>query len=403
MTISRVRTKGPTFLSRTLRGQYWTNFAYPNGSDWRVSTSLYYPSYDGISVTEQTQCYDELHSGPPYKTGGPLFLLRLKAPDDLIIASGQWKPDNLQKYVGSFCFVVPSTNAYGISAISDHTAASFGATGWNKFRPVKPKASMGQFIAELRDFPSMFKWKVKTFRDLGSNYLNYQFGWLPFLHDLRKWYETACAIEKYISFTRKNNGRWLRRGGKIRDTSTSVPVVNYTSGISPSLTSGYYVNGIPNATVTKTVTDKIWFDSAMKFYIPKLDMDPAKSVWKSELLRKLYGLELTPSLAWELLPFSWLADWFGNIGDIISNISNSSYDNLVAKYAFVMRHRKIELKYSNRISMRGGPTLTLDKTCVAECKERAAASPFGFGVEWPDFSNTQLAILAALGVSRFPR
>jgi len=402
VTIVRARSIGPTFFPIKVIGQHYV--WNPGYHRWDPSTIVRYPTMSNFVFKEHTHCADETHPGPPYKVGGPLYLTRCKNPDDPVFKTGIWEIRNYAKYVGGFAFSMPGEMVIELDMVDGHTARSFGATGWNKFRPVKPKASMGQFIAELRDFPSLFKWRLKSFRDLGKNYLNYKFGWLPMLHDLRKWYETACKIEKYVEFTRKNNGKWLRRGGIIRDETTTVQL-KVGNRIYPTLPTQFYGSALSpsQATRIRTTRDRIWFDSSMKFYIPELSVDSAKSVWSSRLLRKLYGLELTPALAWELLPWSWFYDWFGNIGDIIANMSNSNYDNLVAKYAYVMRHRSITDKYVQEQPLVGGEALRLDVDCVAECKEREAASPYGFGVEWPDFSASQLAILAALGVSRFPR
>lgn len=388
---SRHRVQGPTLLYNFQIGKSWVYN--------QASVPLYYPGPGLTRLERKTDCYDSVHPGPPYRTGGAFWLTRQDIPYTEA-ASGAWNVGNYH-YAGAFCWDKPGNLNTELASISSESAAGFGATGWNRFRPVKPKASLGQFIAELRDFPSMFKWRLKRFKDLGSSYLNYKFGWLPFIHDLIKWYETATKIERYIDFTRRNNGKWLRRGGIIRDeTSTTVSTIG--NQIVPQISSVFYPGYVlSQCKLTRTVTDKIWFDSAMKYYIPSLDCDRAEDVFSSELLRKLYGLEITPALLWELLPYSWLLDWFGNIGDIISNFSNSMYDNLVAKYAYVMRHRKIELKYEQDQPMNGGAALRLRATCFVENKERAEASPFGFGIEWPDFSASQLAILAALGISRW--
>jgi len=111
-------------------------------------------------------------------------------------------------------------------------------------------------------------------------------------------------------------------------------------------------------------------------------------------------MEITPSLAWELLPWSWMVDWFGNVGDLMANISAASYDNLVAKYAYIMRTRRISYNTIQDQPLTIGKSLRLNGTFFVETKERAAASPYGFGLDWNGFSTSQLAILAALGISR---
>jgi len=395
----RQRRDGPynTPYQKIGNGQAWD----PARQQWMTPGSdVYFPPYPWQTYFERDlTCSDELHKGPPYRSGGPFFLIRQSCPHT-VVATGEFKIPNYNRYVGSFVFSKPPSLYGDWQSLSTPTAMTFGATAWNKFRPTKSKASLGQFIAELRDMPSMFRFRLKQFKDLGSNYLNYRFGWRPFVKDIIDWYETACKVDNYVARIRKNNGKWHRKGGTLRNTTETI---QYNDGnrIYPVLSSYYYPGYAPTISkTTKTVTDKIWFKSVWKYYIPSLDADPAKSVFSSRLLRRLYGMEITPSLAWELLPWSWMVDWFGNVGDLMANISAASYDNLVAKYAYIMRTRRISYNTIQDQPLTIGKSLRLNGTFFVETKERAAASPYGFGLDWNGFSTSQLAILAALGISR---
>jgi hypothetical protein len=84
-------------------------------------------------------------------------------------------------------------------------------------------------------------------------------------------------------------------------------------------------------------------------------------------------------------------------------MSSLNHDNLVAKYAYVMRSER-ETTYLFtpwKIGTTQG-VLNLDMTSsyYLDSKERHAASPYGFGVGWDDFSPYQLSILMALGLTR---
>lgn len=397
MSILRYRTIGPNYTTQIHLGY---GYAYdPARKIWNLTTNYgNYPATPTSALEENTSCSDELHKGPPYRIGGPLHLLRQSIPYTEV-NSGVWQVGNY-KYVGRFVWLKPSQLSTAMASISGDTAEQFGATAWNRFRPVKPAADQGQFLAELRDFPRMLKARLKSFKDLGSGYLNYKFGWSPFLRDLQKVYELQCKLEKKIAFIRKNNGKWLKRGGTVRDEITTVQSEG-NNMIHPVINTLFYPGyRITKARVVQTTSDRIWFDAKMKYYIPDLDVDSARDKWSSRLKRKLYGLEISPSLLWELLPWTWLSDWFINVGDIMSNISNTQYDHLVAKYAFIMRHRYIRWDYHQDQPMNGGSALTLNASCLVEAKERGAASPFGFGVGWPDFTTNQLAILSALAIVR---
>jgi hypothetical protein len=263
---------------------------------------------------------------------------------------------------------------------------------------------MGQFLGELRDFSKLFKVRLLSIKDFGNNYLNAQFGWVPFLNDIRKFYETVMRIDKRIRYIRKNNNKWISRHGTIKQDVDNV-VYEEVCNILPQLPTYFYYNvsTLPKATVRKTVSEHRWFEARWKFYIRDLSTDKAEDVISSRLRRHLWGLSITPALLWELTPWSWLADWFGNIGDVLENTSNSCYDNLVAKYAYCMAQRKTTYYYKNtwpyRVSS-GPASVTAEALLSCESKERAGASPFGFELDWPEFNGYQLAILAALGISR---
>jgi hypothetical protein len=120
---------------------------------------------------------------------------------------------------------------------------------------------------------------------------------------------------------------------------------------------------------------------------------------------KIFGLELTPEVAWNLSPWSWAADWFTNAGDVISNLTDWATDGLVLRYGYVMEHTIASNTYTfvgktgfSNTSVRPSPV-----TLVTETKRRVKANPFGFGVTWGGLSPRQLAITAALGITNAMR
>lgn len=110
---------------------------------------------------------------------------------------------------------------------------------------------------------------------------------------------------------------------------------------------------------------------------------------------------------YQLLPYSWLVDWFSNVGEVISNYTSITNDNMAAKYAYIMRETKTVVKchidFTARYSEGQKTTKTshtAKSTTTILTKCRAAASPYGFEVGWADFNQFQLSILAALGIAR---
>jgi hypothetical protein len=241
---------------------------------------------------------------------------------------------------------------------------------------------------------------------LGHEYLNYQFGWKPFISDLRSIANSILNAEKMLRNFEKNSGKLVRRrydfpptvkyDEKTVRTGTN-PYISTSADplyVTPPVTGRLVVN-------TKT-TKKQWFSGAFTYYIPPDDSlrnGIARYVIEA---RKLLGLSLTPDVVWSLVPWSWAVDWFSDVRELLLNWTNWAIDNQVLAYGYLMEHSIVESIYSYH-----GPTgfqtsdvLPVPLTFVSEAKVRVKATPCGFGLDWSEFSPTQLAIAAALGLTK---
>lgn len=311
---------------------------------------------------------------------------------------------------------------------------SQGTAFIKRARPGNPTANLFQFVGELRDVPRIPRLRysdLSSFRDLGENYLNYEFGWKPFVKDLLDMYNTQRKLEKTLKALRDNNGLITRRREKKKTSTTAsvlcegsinVPFGHLGStliGGHPSL-EGFYVGGPTGCadldlysftgqcdyryTVYDTLTT--WNCGNFGYYVP----DIGSPQWTERAKRALFGQNPTPNQLWELLPWSWLIDWFSNVGDIMSNLSTNAVDNETWTNCFSMReisqtHEVVisthwdHLTGSFGFDVPAGAT-SLVYSRVETNKLRRQASPYGFGLSWPDFSLRQLSILAALGITR---
>lgn len=412
MAISRVREKPKKYHQPHVCGRSYGWVSWPPPGYWLLNGTYYCPGsnlYNNMWVTRHKFCDDETHPGPPWKDGGPLFIREWYNPIFHTRPLTLVSTNGLNKYEGMFYHQYPplgETSEFLSQAAKSDLGSTYGATGWKRFRPGRSKANLAQFIGELRDFKSLFRFRLKSYKDLGGAYLNYQFGWKPFLGDLYKFYTAMKKVERTIDFIRKNNNKWLLRGGTISKKEEIGTTVDLGNLVRPYLPYHFH-SSIPTSAshtlCTPQEEERIWFKARMKYYIPNLKTDRCESVISSALLRRIYGAEITPSLLWELTPWSWLVDWFGNIGDVLENISNQSYDNLVAKYAYVMRSWKKTYFISTfyKFSAREMPGIQLYSSYVISTKQRAEAmSPYGFNLGWDGLSPYQLSILAALGLTR---
>jgi hypothetical protein len=105
------------------------------------------------------------------------------------------------------------------------------------------------------------------------------------------------------------------------------------------------------------------------------------------------------------MPWSWLADWFANIGDVLENWDPGVAETLINDYAYVMRH-----SWSGVTATASGTFWTgrgdgivkasASTTHELHVKERDVANPFGFALKDDELTSTQQTILAAIGASK---
>lgn len=302
---------------------------------------------------------------------------------------------------------------------SDKELAEAGSIAISRCSPATPAVNILQFLGELyqEGLPHMIGSGLQALRGLGAaeigkilghEYLNVEFGWKPFVSDLRSIASLILRMERELQNFERNSGKLVRRRYEF------PPSVSYDSGVlnlrpaDPWISGGdealYDPNGTPNGQVSwsqKTVKNQ-WFSGAFAYYIPPSDTlrnTVARYVIEA---RKLLGLSLTPDTVWSLVPWSWAVDWFTDVRELLNNWTNWAIDNQVLAYAYVMEHSISErtYTYSGTPTFRTSGVVPPPITFTSEVKLRVKGTPFGFGLDWGDFTPTQLAIAAALGLTK---
>lgn len=289
---------------------------------------------------------------------------------------------------------------------------ALGTTAIAQTIPTNPVASLATFIGELREgFPriigsTVFKSRLRNLRKgVGREYLNWEFGWKPLIADVQRFIHAARNADKLWAQFLRDSGRRVRR----RYTFPRVETVQSSTSDEPIVmfgmigNDGFWQGGnniFPRFYESREITDR-WFSGAFTYYA---DHDPAvMNSWKGHLQRfnKLYGVKLTPDVLWNLSPWSWAADWFSNTGDVVHNITQFSDDGLVMPYGYMMEHKSRQDTYRMRdVTPKGYNIPDLTEVFRTTVKYRIQATPYGFGLDLGDLSPRQLAIIAALGLSR---
>lgn len=270
----------------------------------------------------------------------------------------------------------------------------YGATAVARVAPTNPLVDLSSSVAELfrEGLPSL----PGRAGNPGGEYLNVQFGYLPLAGDAKKLAETARKHDALLRQYERDSGRWIRRRYEF------PPIVNTTVSTSSTTPAplGGSVSGLVQVgqlTRAVTTTTKIWFSGAFTYHLPR-------NGWRRTVaeLDHLYGIRPGIDTLWELTGYSWLADYFVNIGDVTKNITAFQQDGLVMPYGYVMAETVTEHEETWNGPMRFDvwkpTTITSRKVYINQV--RRLANPFGFGKKFGDLNGRQLSILAALGISR---
>jgi hypothetical protein len=282
---------------------------------------------------------------------------------------------------------------------------AFGTSAIARVLPTNPNASLATAIGELRQdglprLPgSSLKDSTSNARKAGGEYLNVEFGWLPLVSDLQDFARSVRNSRQLIDQYVRDSDRKIRR----RYTPEGVESTSVFTG-----TGRFFGQNIigTGTTVSRKDDTRLWFSGAFKYHVPIDDGFYNRLLRFEALANHLFGTRITPELVWNLAPWSWAVDWFTNAGDVIHNISLLGVDGLVMQYGYAMRHHSVSELISGGFSfVESGKTHSgwCQRLVATEYKQRVRANPYGFGIDDVSLSNAQLAILAALGLSRGKR
>jgi len=280
------------------------------------------------------------------------------------------------------------------SLAADDILNGWGATSIARCAPTNPMADAGTFLGELRQLPKIpgRDFYKSGLKGTGGEYLNVVFGWSPAWRDVKSFREANAKAEAFLTRLERRSGKYSRtRYTLLEDTSTTETLINANLGSTLDLVGNPH-RKYPLRRTTITY-EKVWFVGAFTHFYER-SQSQIEFFRKLQDARDIYGLDLSVEVAWNLLPYSWLADWYGNIGDIAHNLTRFSQDGLTMRYGYIMRQKSIEYIYTY------GPSSFTTKAAV---KQRRRASPFGFGISPGNLSDRQWAILAALGQQKFLR
>jgi hypothetical protein len=224
---------------------------------------------------------------------------------------------------------------------------------------------------------------LKNPKEPAKDWLNYNFGWRPLVADAR----AIANISSYSSKRMRRIDDW--NSGK-RSSSAWVASLKGSSQSSGWYDSNTSSNGLRSTTVEQESWLSANFTLSSEYY-EALRQDRGQQILQA------LGADLSISHLWNAMPWSWLVDWFADIGNVIE--ANSNRFGFQFKNGSVMTHTKIETS----IKKTSGPSLSECGPVIrhTEYKQRTHASTLDGYVGFMNFMDpSRLATLSSLAVTR---
>ena len=206
-----------------------------------------------------------------------------------------------------------NTPALTQAPLSEATLAAKAIANVN---PNRPSIDLLVSIAELRELPELLRDAGRIL--LGSNRklrhaakanLVAQFGIAPLYSDIKKLLKFTELVSKREYHLHRLQTKGARFKRSLGDESWSGSSNGYTC-FSPRVD----VSGFSKINLSVNATRDYWYTVNAHLTGSWSERELQTLAWRTAL-----GLDtISASSLWELLPWSWLIDWFSNTGDILA-------------------------------------------------------------------------------------
>lgn len=268
--------------------------------------------------------------------------LRASYPPPLVVGFPNWWKTNYMFRVG----VANHKKPVGLSlpTLDSIGESTMAARAYRAMQPqVNDGMSLVNFILELKDFRRMFqKWipPLRALRPLlklpiatdysaramaryiSNVHLNIQFGWKPFISDIIRMLDILDLVRRRLTYLERNANKVVRRHYKA-DIPFTLPgltsvdkwMESSVPSFSPTLT--YKFKEIREERFV--YSPRYHATMVFRYQIP--ESSPFRR--KIDAFRAALGVKLDPAILWNAIPFSFIWDWFFDVGEFLRNFSES--------------------------------------------------------------------------------
>jgi hypothetical protein len=185
-------------------------------------------------------------------------------------------------------------------------------------------------VSAYRSIPLGLKEKVFSLKslagDIPKEYLGYHFGWKQTYKDIMDLLALPEKLAKEVNFLISRNGK-----PTTYRASRKFPGLRSTSpGFTDYLNDGIWFPSAPSLTTYVGRSHQVRVVVNSTFDFPTIGVP---TLQRNYMLKKI-GLIPTVSDLYDLVPWSWLVDWFTGLGDYVHAVDYINTDPSIINYGF---------------------------------------------------------------------
>lgn len=304
-----------------------------------------------------------------------------------------WEPIEGQIVQAPFKYIYKKVPPLGLATpghlpLPTYSTSAEITRAYARSNPSKPAVDVALMAAEMKDLPGLVEFAGRRMIQRGAHeYLKFQFGWRPLVDDVM----TLLDFQKQFSRRLKMLQKAKQQGMLTRNISLQGHQAEKKETEVYFASQGKIMRGFYKTTTTQ----KRW---AVVKWFPTNDFPSTDEEMLQRAKAAVYSLRPDSLTAWNLVPWSWMADWFVTVGDYLQASRNTV--GLIPGPACLMENtisaRVGTVTYTPPGLSGGGSVCTYEtKTRVIEYGPQVTASI-------PLLSGYQTSILGALGITRVP-
>lgn len=263
-----------------------------------------------------------------------------------------------------------------------------------KRRPDLTTVSVPNFLADIDDIKTLMNlWRTSKSvgKNLAGGYLNYKFGWKPTIGDVQQMIGAISNFQEKIREFEKSLDKVFKFfdviGGQTIATSGTVNLPGISGTLYWSARIKQHVSaGIAYRCVPSNLACMGYVEKTLRGFLDSL------------------GFQLNPRIVWDALPFTFIVDWFLNIGAWLENFSIDTLELPIVLEDSYLQYKEEVVIESHVIADEYHPTIPVSTRCpevVTSTKyfQRMPIAPDPLSlseVGWRNPSKNQWLLLAAL-------